>query len=164
MQLPSRQVNMAWCQELELLDATVAPLPGGSVRRGALAADPRVHLARPLAGDVITFYEHVALIRHKPYGPYYVAFRETIDMLLLRQTDLEKFPEWIMKHPVKRTELRTFLMEMTLNPKRLMAELGQGELWFPRWLKEIEEDWKHEALAYFLQRNQQIRQEMFART
>ena len=155
---------MAWLGQLEILEVQTYPLPGGSVRRGSsLDVDPRLNVRSPLSTDILTFYEHVAAVRHKPSGRIYVAYRETRDTLLLRQKDPEKYPAWLMQHPVKQTELETVFREAYDNPRRLKEIYGQGEIWFDKWLRYIECEWVHETLAYFLLSNNFVKQEMFAR-
>jgi hypothetical protein len=162
--LASKGVNVAWLGQLEILEVQTYPLPGASVRRGTtFDVDPRLHVESPLSTDVLTFYEHVAAVRHKPSGRIYVAYRETMDTLLLRQQDPQKYPAWLLQHPVKQTELETVFREAYANPKRLKEMYGQQEIWFHRWLRYIEEDWVHETLSYFLLSNNFVKQQMFAK-
>src|SRR5690349_11945257 len=108
LKFTQQQVDAQFLSQLELLDAGIYPLPGGSVRRGSstvLDVDSRLTVQSPLSTDVLTFYEHVLSVRHKPTGRIYVAFRETMDALLMRQKDPALFPKWLMENPVKKTEL-----------------------------------------------------------
>jgi hypothetical protein len=100
--------------------------------------------------DTITMFEHVASVRHKPSLQIYVAFRETMDALLRRQQDPAKFPAWLMKHPVKKTEMHVHILRAKCNPKPIAAAKGASEMWFPQWLAEIEDDRIHASLAYYL--------------
>lgn len=166
-QLPTRGVNMQWVLELELLEARVYPLPGGSVRRQTLDVDSRLKVQDSKSTDVITFYEHVVSVRHKPTGKIYVAFRETMDALLARQADPEKFPRWLMVNSVKQTELHIHLLEAKANPTPIAKVKGLSEVWFQQWLREIPSDEAgdsiHQSLSYFLISNKLVREEMFVR-
>ena len=113
--LPSQQVDVAWLSQVELLDADSYPLPGGSLCRGAGGVDLRLSLTGAKSTDTITMFEDVASVRHKPTLQIYVAFRETMDALLKRQQDPDKFPAWLMKHPVKKTEMHVQILRAKCN-------------------------------------------------
>lgn len=163
LKLPTKGVNLEWMGQLELLEARVYPLPGASVRRGSLGVDPRLVVRDAKSDDVITFLEHVASVRHKPTMQIYVAARETMDALLVRQQDPVKFPAWLMKHQVKTTELHIHILRARCNPKPLIASKGTSEEWYRQWLAEIEEDWMHQTLTYYLLHNNFVSESFYAK-
>jgi len=167
---PVRPVDMEIVERLELLDNHVYPLPGGAFPRRVVQAgiDPRLRhlglmvtgggIVKPAELDWVVLYEHLATVRDRGTKKLYVAFRETMDALLLRQNDPVKFPEWLMKHPVKKTELRIFIYQVIRNPK-LLPRLDS----FNDWLEHVEDDRLHDAIAYFLLKKNVFTEEMFGR-
>ena len=148
---PLTEGMLAWASQLEILDAEVYPLPGGQQRR-TWAPDARLtHLnasCSAKSSDVVTYYNHVAALRHKKDGLVFIVFRETKDALLTQQRDPDKFPLWLMESPVKNTELRTFVALMVQKPRPGMTSPYD-------WLSPIEEhfpnaDWMVDVLAYTL--------------
>ena len=162
---PVRNIDVEFLQQLELLDNNIYPLPGGVGQRPG-AVDSRLsHLKlqagpagvlKPRHGDQVVFYEHLATVRHRPTQTFFVAFRETMDALLARQQDRIRYPEWLMKSPVKKTELRIFLYRVTANPK-LLPNLQS----FEEWLAPIDDMKVHDALAYFLLQKKILTPAMF---
>jgi hypothetical protein len=159
---PLTQSMLAWASELEIVDLEVYPLPGGQQRR-TWAPDPRlVHLKASLSAkstDVVTYYNHIAALRHKKDGLVFVVFRETKDALLARQTDSERFPLWLMDSPVKNTELQTFYAVVTQKPRPGMASPYD-------WLAPIEErfpngSWIEDVLSYTLIKNRVAGQDFY---
>lgn len=156
MQLAHQSVNNELLAQLELTSTKVYPLPGATLRRVTNDADPRLtHLQGTPQGDKVTFYEHVATIRDKKTGTFFVAFRETMDALLARQSDTQKFPEWLMKHPAKKTELRVFIHQVTKHPSDPTVETHQD------WLAEIGDESAFSTLAYFLLKAEIISEQMY---
>ena len=121
---PVRNVDMVFMAHLELLEREVRPLPGSFVHRKNV--DPRLTGLKvmmtsagavgPREGDEVCLYETVAMLRHRPSGDVYLAFRQTIDQLMLEQTDPVRFPKWLMEHPVKRTELKIHIARVKSKP------------------------------------------------
>jgi hypothetical protein len=163
IKLPSKGVNVEWMSQLELLEARIYPLPGASVKRSTLGVDERLIVRDPKDSDEITFLEHVASVRHKPSMRIFVAARETMDALMRRQRDPERFPRWLMQHPVKSTELHIHILEAVANPKPFIASLGKSEEWYQRWLNEVREDWMHETVSYYLLHNRLVREGFYGR-
>jgi len=158
--LPVRPVNLEFMAQLEVLDASVYPLPGGSAQRKE--PDPRLHIDHPKDSDVLTFYEHLASVRHKPSGKIFVAFRETMDALMGRQQNPERYPAWIFNEQVKQTELRIHIYQVTANPKTLAKSHGvSGQTWFFEWLAPVEDEGIHESLVFYLMNQKILDPEMY---
>ena len=123
--LMSRKVNLEWIGDLELLEVNDPPkaLPGATVRR-VWTPDDRLVIQDAKDSDRVCFYHSIAAVRDRKTLPIYVVFRETIDALLAQQKDPEKYPKWLMEHPVKGTERRFFLSRAVKNPKTLAASKG----------------------------------------
>lgn len=163
---PVRPVNPELLQHLEVLDTTLYPLPGGAFPRPA-GPDPRLSqlklqvgaagIVKPKYGDLIVLYEHLATVRDRKSQQFYVIFRETMDALLLRQQDQTLFPEWLMKHPVKKTELKIYIYRVTANPK-LLPQVRS----FEDWLAPVEEEALHDAISHYLLKKEIISPEMFS--
>jgi len=171
--MPIRTVStqmLMWMSELDIIDAGPFPLPGGSERRN-FDVDPRLKInpmivggvdVGPKSADKINYYEHVATIHHSGHGYTFVIFRMTMDALLASQKDPAKFPAWLMKHPVKQTELRIYMAVMKAPPRRDMTSIYE-------WLSPIEdafpgtgaENWMYDALAYFLMMKGVVKQDFF---
>ncbi len=157
---PVRNINAEFLQCLSLAEAKVYPLPGGVFPRGS---DPDLRLSKLTSwkhSDLITYYEHVATVKDTKTGTYYVAFRETMDALLAQQKDPNKFPEWLMKHPVKRTECKIYVYVAYRHPKSVPG----GVQVFTDWLQHIEQDWIQDTLFYFLLKKNVISQDMYGST
>jgi hypothetical protein len=156
-----RNVSQEILAHLHLEDNKVRPLPGGSGPRST-EPDPRLSHLQGILGDVVTFYEHLATIRYRdPSGNsrkdmFFVAFRQTMDALMLEQSDPEKYPEWLMKDAVKKTELRTYIYRVARHPKEVPAMNS-----FEDWLEHIENHMVFDTVAYFLLHNKVISEEMY---
>lgn len=154
---PVRPVRMDLVANLVLEDAAVYPLPGGAFVRGT-DPDPRlVHLKEYKLGDKVLYYEHIATVKDRSANLYYVIFRETMDALLARQKNPELFPEWLMKHSVKKTERRIFVYLAYRHPKLVPG----GVQVFTDWLQHVEDETTQDAIFYFLLRNNVITEEMY---
>ena len=163
---PVRNVDMEFLSRLELLERDIHPLPGSYVHRKhvdarltglkvMMTADGAVG---PREGDEIALYESLALLRHTPSGRVYLAFRQTMDLLLSEQTDPVKFPKWLMEHPVKRTELKIHIALVKRKP------ISKDDRDWLEWLPDTEEGDKiFDSIAYFLLRRQVISEEMYGR-
>ena len=162
---PVRNVDMEFFSYLELLDQGARPLPGSFVRRQG-GVDPRLTGLKvmmtaqgavgPREGDEIALYEHVAMVRNRKTGHYFIAFRETIDALMARQTDPEKYPEWLMKHPVKRTELKVHVARVAGKPR------NKYDTTWIEWLPDTPEgDRVFDSICYYLLRKGVLKEEMY---
>lgn len=169
--MPIRTVStqmLAWLSDLEVLDVGPYPLPGGMERR-TFDVDPRLKLnpmyvggqnVGPKSTDKVTYYEHVATMHHGRGGYTFVAFRMTMDALLASQKDPVRFPAWLMKDPIKQTELRVFFAVMKAAPRKDMGSIYE-------WLAPIEdafpgaEVWMYDALSYFLMSKRVFQQGFF---
>jgi hypothetical protein len=163
---PVKGVNQDILEKLELVDNKVRPLPGATGRRPG-GIDARLSNLKPMTGvvhsDEVTFYDHLATIRYRsPAGKdgdqFFVAFRQTMDALLLEQQDPEKYPEWLMKDPVKKTELKVYIYLATRLPKQVPVLRSHED-----WLTHISDPTMFDTLAYFLLRNGIISEEMYGR-
>jgi len=136
--LMSRKVNLEWVANLELLEVNdpPKPLPGATVRR-VWTPDDRLVIRDAKDSDRVCFYHSIAAVRDRKTLAIYVVFRETIDALLAQQKDPEKYPKWLMEHPVKGTERRFFLSRAVYNPKKMAATKGSDEMWFQEWLAPL---------------------------
>jgi hypothetical protein len=157
-----RNVSQELLAHLHLEDNKIRPLPGGTGRRSGSEPDPRLSHLQGTSGDEVTFYEHLATIRYKGDGPsrskdlFFVAFRQTMDALMLEQSDPGKYPEWLMKDPVKKTELKTYIYQVAKHPKQVQVMRS-----FEDWLEHIADPMVFDTLAYFLLHNKIISQEMY---
>ena len=120
--LMSRKVDLEWVGNLELLEVNDPPkaLPGATVRR-VWTPDDRLTIRDARDSDKVCFYHSIAAVRDSKTLAIYVVFQETIDALPAQQKDPEKYPKWLMEHPVKGTERRFFLCRAIHNPKKLAA-------------------------------------------
>ena len=163
--LAFRKVNQEWLAGLEIVSNKVHPLPG-AVGSRAQAPDVRLSgLGRtlftpgqasvgPKDSDQICYYEHVATVRHKATDRFFVAFRETMDALLARQQDQEKFPEWLMKNQVKKTELSIHIYQVKCKPFAMMASHED-------WLEHVDDPCVFDTLAFYLLQSGMISEQMF---
>jgi hypothetical protein len=137
----SRKVDLEWISQLELLEVNdpPTPLPGATVRR-VWSPDDRLNVQDAKSTDKICYYESVAAVRDKKTLAIYVVFRETMDALLAQQKDPDKYPKWLMEHPVKGTERRHFLARAIHNPKKIAAQHGSDEMWWQEWLGPVEDE------------------------
>ena len=159
-QLASRSVNVEFLAGLELVSNKVFPLPGGVGRRqNPTAYDPRLtHLSglTPVGEEVI-YYEHIATVRHKATNQFFVAFKETMDAFLARSTDLQKYPEWLMKQPNKQAEREIHIYLVTRTPQSVPIMRSHED-----WLAHIADIGTFDTLAYFLARNDVIDEKALA--
>ena len=161
---PVRNIDMAFVASLELLERDVHPLPGSFVHRKEV--DPRLTGLKvmmtsdgavgPREGDEIALYESLAMIRHRPTGHVYLAFRQTMDQLMMEQADPVKFPKWLMDHPVKRTELKIHVARVKSKPA------GKDDRGWLEWLPDDPAgDRVFDSIAHFLLRRQVISEAMY---
>jgi len=163
---PVRNVDMVFMAHLELLEREVRPLPGSFVHRKNV--DPRltglkvmmtsVGAVGPREGDEICLYETVAMLRHRPSGDVYLAFRQTIDQLMLEQTDPARFPKWLMEHPVKRTELKIHIARVKSKPA------GKDDRGWLEFLPDTQAGVRiFDSIAQFLLKRQVITEAMYGK-
>ena len=165
LSLPFRQVNAELLSNLELESNKVYPLPGAIVARRA-PPDPRLsHLKTgtvsgdilgPKESDKICYYEHIATIRDKISKRFYVAFRQTMDALMLEQNDSLLYPEWLIKSSVKKTELLIYIYQVYKVP-------FEGMKSHEDWLRQITDVPEFDTLAYFLLSKNVISQDMYGK-
>jgi hypothetical protein len=160
-----RKVNQEWLAGLEIVSNKVHPLPGAVGPRAA-ALDTRLPglgktlftpgqaSVGPKGSDLVCYYEHVATVRHKATDQFFVAFRETMDALLARQKNPDKFPEWLMKNQVKKTELSIHIYRVKCKPYDTMTSHED-------WLEHVEDPWVFDTLAFYLLQSGMISEQMF---
>ena len=163
--LKNRIVNQEFLDGLELISNRVYPLPGATFeRRGG--TDPRLSKLTPMTGitvsDKVTFYDHVATVRHRPTNRLFVAFRQTKDALLIEQSDLKKYPEWLMKSDVKNTELKTHIYTVKVR-NGLPVMPTPMTATHEDWLEHIADVWVFDSVCLFLLRNHIISEEMYGK-
>lgn len=162
---PQRQINIEFLQGLELVSNKVYPLPGATFERPS-DVDPRLHLQVTLAPTKLTMLEHIATVRHIKTGKFFVSFRQTKDAQLMEQSDPIKYPEWLMKDPVKNTELKIYIYAVKeLNGKPIVPSKLKHINSHEDWLHHIGEGpaWLFDTLAYFLLTRKVISQEMYGK-
>jgi hypothetical protein len=156
---PVRPVSRKFLAGLTLESTKVFPLAGGTGRRQDAQADPRLRglVGQTLKGDEVTYYEHIATVRHTPTNTFFVAFRETMDAFLARQRDPSKFPEWLMKSPEKQAERKIYVYKVTRAPAAVMTSHEQ-------WLEPLQDQdiRVFDAIAYFLHQNRVIDAAVYA--
>jgi hypothetical protein len=156
-------VNHAFLAGLEMVSTKAYPLPGATGLRQNNAVDTRLSGLGGLTpvGDVVTYYEHIATIRHKgPPEQFFVAFRETMDAFLARHPDHVAHPEWLMKSPEKQSERNVHIYVMTRHPKTLApSQLVSHE----SWLAHVADVGVFDALAQFLAQHNVIDDKVLAR-
>jgi hypothetical protein len=171
--LPTKQINVEFVHGLEVVSNKVYPLPGATFERSG-DIDPRLNTSTTSSSlssistspNKITYFEHVATIRHRTTNTYFVAFRETMDALLARQSDIKKYPEWLIKSGIKQTELKIYIYKVKetstgvpIRPSKL-CNLSTHE----DWLEHLGNcpDWLWQSLSYFLLQSNVITQEMYS--
>lgn len=159
---PVRQINQEFLVQLEMVSNKIYPLPGGSGRRLINEIDARLSTLKGQTpvGDVVSYYEHVATVRHKPTGKFFVAFRETMDAFLARQTDMTKYPEWLMKAPEKQQERNIHIYQVARHPSQV-AVMRSHEDWLSPLAQDAAGDSIFDSLTYFLSKQGVISDEMF---
>lgn len=148
-----RPVNQEFLVGLEVLDNKIYPLPGAYGKR---PGDPDQRLKHLVSkdSDIVCFYEHLATVRHRPTGIMFVAFRETMDALFMKQKDPTKYPVWLMDHPVKKTELSTYIYRVKRPP-------DSNDRTHEAWLDQIIDSTLFDTIAYYLLQQGIITQEMY---
>lgn len=165
---PVRQVNNEYLLGLEVVSNKEMPLAGARCAGGD--RDPRFsHLESGTAEAVL--FNHLATIRHRPTGMWFVAFKKTLDALHLEQSDPGKYPQWLMDSDVKKTELDIYIHivkspydknpRSVTNDRSIMDVTAQTRI--HKWLQEITTPWIFDTVAYFLLKNNLITQEMYGR-
>lgn len=153
MTQPFRPINEEFLAGLTLESTKIFPLAGATGARVSGEVDPRLAgLVHSTPVGSITYYEHIATIRHASGNKFYIAFRETMDAFLARQPDLVKYPEWLMKSPEKQAERQIYIHIVLRKPTAVMTSHEQ-------WLAPIDEDERgttFDTLAYFLHREKVI--------
>lgn len=164
---PVRPVDMEFFCYLEVVEKQVRPMPGSYVRRkGVDARLPHLKTLHTAAGavgpqerDELALYESIGMVRNRKTGHYYIAFRETMDLLLSRQSNLDKYPEWLMKHPVKRTELKIHVARVLGKPR---------DKYDRTWIEFLDETPAGEkifdTISLFLLKKNILQEEMFSRS
>lgn len=149
---PVRNVNPEILANLELVDTRVYPLPGGTGRRWTNEIDPRLTALHKTGGtpvgEEVVFFEHIAAVRDKKSKIFYIAFRETADAQLLRESDLKKYPEWLMKSNEKQRERMIYIYWVKKHPSTIPILRSQED-----WLAPIEDVPTFDAVWHFLARN-----------
>ncbi len=154
---PVRSINSELLHRLEMVSDHVSPLPGGSGRRLG-GADPRFTKLQDTTGDTITYYEHIASVRDKKTGIFYVAFKETADALFARSQDMEKYPEWLMKTKEKQNERMIFIHQVYRHPKDISVMRSHED-----WLTPITDPSTFDTVAYFLSKSGVLTAEQYKR-
>lgn len=138
--LSTQPISLELISQMELINVEKKPLPGSYTRRKEL--DPRLSGLSSLntkESDEVVLYEHVATI--KMGNDLYIAFRETMDCLLNRQDDTNRFPEWLMKSDLKKAELKIHLSKVLRRP---------ADKYDNGWLEFIDNDMLFNSICYFL--------------
>ena len=137
---------LEWVGNIEVLDTKEYPLLGAQEKR-TWAPDPRLsNLKDTKNSDVVTYYNHIATLRHKKYPKLmFIVARETMDALMGRQKDPVKYPMWRMAHGAKQCERRTTFWVVKNKPTATTTHLTD-------WLVSIEDAfpdalWMYDALA-----------------
>ena len=166
-QVPGRTINPEFLSKLELVSDKIFPLPGASVMRGNYL-DPRIrnwNIPGLSNGEKVCLYEHIATVRHQPSDTFFVAFRQTMDCLLIEQKDPDKYPEWLMKSEAKKTELSIHIYQVRMingihvMPKNLVHMNSHED-----WLQEIPDAQIFETVATFLLKNDAVNIASFKRS
>lgn len=165
---PVRNVNREFIHDLEVISNKEMPLPGARCRGGE--KDPRFTHLSAGTGEAILF-DHLATVRHKRTGMIFVVFKKTMDALHLEQTDISKYPSWLMDSTVKKSELDVYIHTLKApydkNPglvtrdRTIIDPTAQTRI--HKWLTEITTPWVFDSVAYFLLSNKIITQEMYGK-
>lgn len=165
---PVKNINHEYLLGLSVLSNREFPLPGARCRGGSI--DPRhTHLA-PGTGE-ITFFNHVATIRHRASDMVFVAFKKTMDALHFEQSDPTKYPSWLMDSDVKKTELNIYVHSVKApynkNPNLVTRDPSitdvTAQVRTDKWLAEITTLWVFDTVVYFLLKNNIVTQEMYGK-
>jgi len=120
-------------------------------RRVDNVPDPRLSKLQDPTGDTVAYYEHIASVRDRGTGKFYVAFRETGDALFARSRDMEKYPEWVMKMPQKHKERMIFVYQVYRHPKDAPILRSHED-----WLSPIQNELLFDTIVYFLSKSDVI--------
>lgn len=149
---PVRNLNPEVLANLEVVDTRVYPLPGATGRRWSNEVDSRLSnllkTGGTPVGDNICYFEHIATVRDKRSKVFYVAFRETADAQLTRESDPIKYPEWLMKSKEKQDERLIYINVVTKHPKDIPIIRSQAD-----WLSDIADPATFDAIWHFLAKN-----------
>lgn len=156
---PFRPLNEELLAGLELVSNKVHPLAGATGRRLENKVDDRLSGLKNQTpvGDEVTYYEHIATVRHQPTNTFFVSFRETMDAFLARQQDAAKYPEWLMKSPEKQAERMVYIYSVKCHPKSVPVMRSHED-----WLSHIADVTTFDTLAYFLYRQGVIDQKVYS--
>jgi hypothetical protein len=163
---PVRPVDFNYASMLEVLERESRPMPGAWIERKEV--DARLSQAKvmlmgghnigPKNHDKVNIYELLCMLRHRPTGQIFAVFRESMDYLMQQQTDPVKYPEWLIKSPVKRTELRIHVAKVLRKPQ-------DKDDW--RWLEFLDEgvdaNRVFDAIAWYLRTKGIIGEAMYGR-
>lgn len=163
---PVRNINNSLLERLELVSTDVKPLPGAVGRRVG-DVDPRLSNLKPNVGlgnisDTVCYYEHLSTIRCRRHltlsrqDEFFVAFRQTMDALLLEQSNAQLYPEFLMKSDVKKTELKVYIYQVTALPRTIPILRSHED-----WLKPIGDPGVFDTIAYFLLTRGVFTEEMY---
>lgn len=144
--LAKASMNEEFLLGLELLSAKIHPLAGAIGRRLDFD-DPRIKDSAKV-GEEVAFYEHLATIRHKGTDKYFVAFRETMDAFLARQTDLAKYPKWLMDNSQKQRERNIYIYLVKAHPKSIPIMKSHED-----WLTDFNDNIIFNTIVYFLEKH-----------
>lgn len=163
---PVRNINQEYLAGLEVLSNKEFALPGAKCRGGD--RDLRFSHLAPGSAEMVLF-NHLATVRHRASGMVFVVFRKTMDALHLEQSDLVKYPRWLMDSTVKKTELSTYIHVikapfdknpgLVLKDRSIMDTTAQTRV--DRWLQDITTPWVFDTVAYYLLKNNIITEEMY---
>lgn len=154
--LAARPVNHEFLAGLEVFDDKDTSMPGGFVITDK-DPDPRVKVAA--TKRQIDFVRHVATLYHRPTKTFYVAFKETVDGLLWRQQDAEKFPKWLFDTAAKQAERSVYIHVVKPDGIKRVKDGRVNQL--DDWLDAIRQPWVFDSIAYFLMQNGIISEEMY---
>lgn len=159
---PVRTINAEFLAGLEMVSTKVFPLAGATGRRqDSTVTDSRLSglAGQTPVGDTVTYYEHIASVRHQPTNTFFVAFRETMDAFLARQADPAKYPEWLIKSPEKQAERRVHIYMVKCHPDSVSILRSHED-----WLSHVADPSIFDSLAFFLNRHQVIDDKVYATT
>ena len=173
-----RNLNKEFLEGLEMVTTKLYPLQGATGPRISGEIDSRLkHLSGTPMGD-ISYYEHIATMRHRPTNTFFVAFRETMDAFLARHAlcicldpkfdenvscaqcgkrSSRKYPEWLMKSPSKQNELRVHIYAVTRHPNTVAVMRSIED-----WLSHVADPTIFDALAQFLYQNHVINDQVLS--
>ena len=177
---PVRNINRAFLVGLEIESHKIFPLPGATGRRQSNEVDSRLSkiAGTTPVGEDVTYYEHLATVRHRPTNTFYVVFRETMDAFLVRhslctcknpafnakgqcgqchKSNASMYPEWLMKAPEKQAELMINIYAVKCHPNTVAVMRSHED-----WLSHIADTTIFDALAFFLEQKGIVDQKALA--